>query len=52
MAYLILSRNGEESFKKLLSPDQNPDLDHFRRGPSHGYDTPCSKNQVNQSDSF
>ena len=40
VAYLILSRNGEESFNKSLSPDPDPnDL----RGPSHGYNTLCRR---------
>ena len=33
-AYLVLSRNGEDSFNELLSVD--PDPGHLRRGPSHG----------------
>ena len=33
MAYSVLSRNGEESFNKLLSND--PDPYHLRGGPSH-----------------
>ena len=31
------SRNGEESFNKSLSPDKDPDPDHLRGGPNHGY---------------
>ena len=33
MSYLVLSRNGDESFNKSLDPD----LDHLREGPSHGF---------------
>ena len=29
MSYLVLSRNGEETFNKLLSPDPDPDPDHI-----------------------
>ena len=36
----ILSRNGEESLNKLLSPDRDPD---HRRGPRHGYNTSSVK---------
>ena len=35
MAYFVLSPSGEESLKTFLSPD--PDPDHLRGGPSHGY---------------
>ena len=37
MSYLVLSRNGEESFNKFLSPDPDPGLDHLGRGANHGY---------------
>ena len=36
MAYVVLSRNGEESFNKFSSPDPEPDPDHLR---SHGDNT-------------
>ena len=39
MAYFLLSRNGEESFNKFLSPDP----DHFRGGPSYGDNISCVK---------
>ena len=41
MAYFVLSRNGGESFNKLLSLD--PDTDHLRGGSSHGDNTSCVK---------
>ena len=52
MAYFVLSRNGERSLNKFLSPVLDPDPDHLRGGPSHGHNTSCVKNQVNRSDSF
>ena len=30
MAYFALSRNGEESINKFLSPEKDPNLDHLR----------------------
>ena len=36
--------NGEESLNKFLSPD--PDPDHLRGGPSHGYNTSCLKRRI------
>ena len=39
MSYLVLSRNGDESFNNFLSPD--PDSDHLRGGPNHWYNTSC-----------
>ena len=36
MTHFALSRNGEESLNKLLSPDSDPD--HII-GPRHGYNT-------------
>ena len=41
--YFDLSPSGEESFNKFLSLD--PDLDHRRRGPSHGDNTSCVQNK-------
>ena len=38
MTYFVLSRNGEKSLNKFLSPD--PD---YLRGPSHGCNTSCVK---------
>ena len=49
MAYFVVSRNGEESFNKFLSPDP----DHLRAGPRHRYNTYfVKKNQVNRSNSY
>ena len=44
----VLSRNGEESFNKFLSPGP----DRLRGGPSHGYTPFCVKIQVNLSSIF
>ena len=43
VAYFVLSPNVKESFNKFLSLD--PDLDHRRRGPSHGDNTSCVQNK-------
>ena len=43
MSYLVVSRNGEESFNKFSIPDPNPDLDRLSGGPSHGYTPSCVK---------
>ena len=43
MTYLVVSRNGEESFYKFVTPDQDPNPDHLREGPSHGHNTSCVK---------
>ena len=45
-SYFVPSRNDEESFNKLLSPD--PDPDHLRRGSSNEYTSSC----VNISSQF
>ena len=45
MAYFVLSRNGEESLNKFLSPDP----DRLRGGPSHGHSTSCV-NKSSQSE--
>ena len=37
MSYLVLSRNGEESCDQFL----NPDPDHLRGRPNHGYIPSC-----------
>ena len=37
MAYFFLSRNGEESLNKLLSPDPERDSDHLRGESNHMY---------------
>ena len=47
MSYLILSRNGEESFNKFWSPDP----DHLRGGPIHGY-TPSCVNNLSQPEKY
>ena len=49
MSYLVPSCNGEESFNKLWSPNQDPNPDHLRGGPSHGY-TPSCVNKSSQSE--
>ena len=36
-----LSRSGEESFNKFLSPDPNSDTDHAKEGSSHRYTAYC-----------
>ena len=41
IAYFILSRIGEESLKKSLSPVPDLDPDDVRGGPSHGYNKSC-----------
>ena len=45
----VLSRTGEESFNKFLSPDLDTNPDHLRGGPSHGDNTSSLKKS---SDSF
>ena len=50
MSYLVVYCNGEESFNIFLRTD--PDPDHLRGGPSHGYNVSCVKSQVNLSNSF
>ena len=37
MTYYVISLNGEESFNKFLSPDQDFDLDHPRGGLIYEY---------------
>ena len=52
MSYLVLSRNGEESFNKFLTPD--PDPDHFTGGSSKGYISfyCVKKTQLNRDSKF
>ena len=49
VAYVVLSRNGEDSFNKLLSPYPEPGPDILRGGPNHGYSTSCEK-KIDQSE--
>ena len=51
MAYLVLSRNGEESFNKFWSPypDQYPDNVIEE---DHGCNTPCLKKSSQLQQSF
>ena len=39
----VLSRNSEESFNELLTPDPGPDPDHLRGRTSHGHIPSCVK---------
>ena len=43
MSFLVLSRNGEQSFNKYLTPDPDPVPDRFRGGLSLGYTPSCVK---------
>ena len=36
----------------IKSPHLDPDPDNLRGGPSHGHNTSCVKNQVNQGNSL
>ena len=37
MAFVVISPDGEESLDTFLSADPDPEPDHRRGGPDHGY---------------
>ena len=47
MSYLVLSRNGEETFNTFLSSDPDPDPDNISGRQSNEYTILCNNNQVN-----
>ena len=48
MSYFLLSRNVEESFNKILSPDT--DLDQLEQYRTMGIPPSCVKKKVSQSE--